>query len=707
MNVKRTLEDLSLLRNFGIAAHIDAGKTTTSERILYHAGITHKMGEVHEGTAVMDWMPQEQERGITITAAATSCSWKGKRLNLIDTPGHVDFTVEVERSLRVLDGMVAVFCAVGGVEPQSETVWRQANRYRVPRVVYINKMDRVGADYEAVVAEIRTRLDTTPILLQLPVGMEANFSGVIDLVEMKKIIWENTERGNGSDLGILTNMVVSDLSDDDRQRVLPERMRLVEQLAEYNDEILNCFLAGVEPSVQLLKSVLRLATCSLQVVPVLLGSSFKNKGVQTLLDAIVDYLPSPLDAPPARGFLVKDGDATDIVLERSPKNNESFAGLIFKIASDPFVGSIAYLRVYSGCATAGKTVFNSLKGKRERLTKIFRMHANKREELQTAEPGDIVAIAGLKFSVTGDTLCDDDQFIVLERPIFPEPVISIAIEPKTVADNDRLMEGLSRLALEDPSFRVLQDPDSGQTLVAGMGELHLEIIVDRLLREFKVSASVGKPQVSYKEALVSSVDGVFHFDRILAGKQQIIDIELELVPLSIGAGNRVKFDRCTNLNLEFKKSLEVGALDGLTSGPILGYPVVDTSIEFVKVVCAERDVTELAMRAAAASAVGSFVKNARFKLLEPIMLADIVTPTQYAGDIIGDINGRRGQIVNIAHRVDSQLIKAEIPLAEVFGYSTELRSKSQGRATFSLSPLKYLDVPPSVQQKILVKVFGQ
>lgn len=685
---------LKILRNIGIMAHIDAGKTTTTERILYYTGKTHKMGEVHEGTTVMDWMPQEQERGITITSAATTCFWKNHRINIIDTPGHVDFTIEVERSLRVLDGAVGIFCAVGGVEPQSETVWRQANKYHVPRLAFINKMDRVGADFYDVLSQIRDRLAANPVALQIPWGSQEDFRGIVDLVKMKALQWHSDDLGASFD----EVEIPSELKEQAQQY----HDKLVELAAEQDDVLMDRYLSGDSLSVAEVKQGVRKACLEFKVVPVLCGASFKNKGVQPLLDAIVDYLPSPLDVPPIEG---KDLKHEDHVLKRHADPEEPFAALAFKIQNDPYVGTLTYFRVYSGKIESGQMVFNSAKGKRERLGRLLQMHANKREDVNEVKAGDIAATVGLRFTTTGDTLCNEGHQILLEKIEFPDPVISIAIEPKTKADQEKLGNALSRLAAEDPSFQISMNEETGQTLISGMGELHLEIIVDRMRREFKVEGNVGQPQVSYKETIaqVSKAEG--KFIRQSGGKGQYGHCVLRFEPLPRGQGFQfVNEIKGVAIPREFIPAIEKGIQESMLGGILAGYPAVDIKATLLDGSYHDVDSSEVAYKIAASMAFKEAALKADPQLLEPIMSCEVVCPDEYMGNIIGDLNGRRGKIINMNMRHGMQVIKSEVPLATMFGYSTALRSVSQGRASFSLEVLRYEPVPPNLANEIKEKL---
>lgn len=685
---------LETTRNIGIMAHIDAGKTTTTERILFYTGKTHKIGEVHEGTATMDWMPQEQERGITITSAATTCFWKDYRINIIDTPGHVDFTIEVERSLRVLDGAVAVFCSVGGVEPQSETVWRQANKYKVPRIAFINKMDRIGADFFACVDQIRERLGANPVPFQIPWGQESDFKGVIDLVQMKAVVWQSEDLGASFEY----LDIPAELADQAKEA----RDKLVESVAEHDEVLLEKYLGGQEiTSAEILKAA-RKACISLSIIPVICGSSFKNKGVQPLLDSIVAFLPSPLDISATQGHDLKD---LEKIIERKPDFKEPFAALAFKIMNDPFVGQLTYFRVYSGKLEAGSYVYNSTKDRKERVGRLLQMHANKREDISEVKAGDIAAAVGLKFSITGDTLCDEKRPILLEKMEFPEPVISIAIEPKTKADQEKLGASLQKLAVEDPSFRVKTDENTGQTLISGMGELHLEIIVDRMLREFKVEANVGNPQVAYKETISKKAKAEGKFIRQSGGKGQYGHCWIEIEPLERGKG--YEFENALvggAIPKEFIPAINKGVHDSTGNGILAGYPVVDLKARLLDGSFHDVDSSEMAFKIAASMAFKEACKLAGPTLLEPIMHCEVVCPEDYMGDIIGDLNSRRGKIMSMTPRGNVQAIKAEVPLAEMFGYSTELRSMSQGRATYTMEPAHYEPVPPNIAEKIISKM---
>jgi elongation factor G len=680
------------VRNIGIMAHIDAGKTTTTERILYYTGINYKIGEVHEGTATMDWMVQEQERGITITSAATTCFWQDHRINIIDTPGHVDFTIEVERSLRVLDGAVALFCAVGGVEPQSETVWRQADKYRVPRIAFINKMDRVGADYQRVVGEIREKLKARPLLLQIPIGSEDRFTGIVDLVEQCAIVWEEDRLG--------ASFKVERIPDDLLAEAKAARDKLIEALADHNDRIMELYLEGKSPDPAFIRSAIRDATLKLEVVPVLLGSAFRNKGVQPMLDAVVNYLPSPLDLPPVIG---KNGEKVE---ERWPRDDAPLAALAFKIMTDPYIGTLTFLRIYSGRLESGSSVLNSTKGKRERIGRLVKMHANKREEISEVFAGDICAV-GLRDTTTGDTLCDSAHPIVLEAIEFPDPVIQIAIEPKTKADQERLSEALQKLAKEDPSFRVSFNRETGQTLIAGMGELHLEIIVDRMLREFKVDANVGKPQVAYRETIRRAAEAEGRFVRQSGGHGQFGVVDLRIEPLPKGGGFEFSDEtRGGAIPRNFIPAVEEGVKEAMETGVMAGYPMVDVRAVLLDGQYHEVDSSELAFKIAGSMAFKEAAEKARPVLLEPVMEVEVVTPQEFMGDVLGDLNSRRGKILEMESRAGAQVITARVPLASMFGYATRLRSLTQGRATYTMQFAVYEPVPPQIYEELTARSGG-
>ena len=683
---------LNKVRNIGIMAHIDAGKTTTSERILFYTGRTHRLGEVHEGAATMDWMEEEQERGITITSAATTCQWKGYRINLIDTPGHVDFTVEVERSLRVLDGAVAVFCAKGGVEPQSETVWRQANKYHVPRIAYVNKMDITGANFHRVVDMMRTRLNTKAVPIQLPIGKEATFKGIIDLVRMKAEVYYDDE---GKD--IREEEIPAEILEEAQQL----REEMVEAAAEQNDDLMEKFLGGEELTNEEIIGALREGTLSCALTPVLCGTSYRNKGVQPLLDAVIAYLPSPLDVPPVHGILPKDPD-TDVV--RHASDEEPFAALAFKIAADPFVGKLAFFRVYSGTINNGSYVYNSTKQKRERFSRIVMMHANHREDVETVYAGEIAAAVGLKETTTGDTLCDEKAPIVLESMEFPDPVIQVAIEPKTKAGQDKMAFALQRLAEEDPTFKTYTDKETGQTIIAGMGELHLEIIVDRMMREFKVEAVVGKPQVAYRETITKTVQAEGRFVRQTGGHGQYGHCVIEMSPLEPGGGyvfeNRIVGGVIPK---EFIAPIDAGIREAAGAGLLGGFEVVDFKVAVIDGSYHDVDSSEMAFKIAGSMAFKEALAKADERLLEPMMKVETIVPDQYLGDVVGDINSRRGRIDNIETRVGEQSVHSFVPLSEMFGYATDLRSRTQGRGMYTMQFDHYEEVPKSVAEKVVGK----
>ena len=675
-------------------AHIDAGKTTTTERILFYTGRSHKIGEVHDGTAVMDWMEQEQERGITITSAATSCRWKEHTVNIIDTPGHVDFTVEVERCLRVLDGVVAVFCAVGGVEPQSETVWRQADHYRIPRIAFINKMDRTGADFDKCTAEIEKRLGADPIVVTLPVGSEDTFSGVIDLVTQRLLRFDEQSQG----LKVVEKVIPDDLL----EKSSAARMALLEKLADFDEDVMEKYLNDQEIAPGELYRALRKATLSLELVPVLCGSAFKNKGVQPLLDAVCRYLPSPVDVPPIEGT-----DKNGAPLIRKPERSEKFCGLVFKLQADPFVGNLSFIRVYSGSLHAGDKVFNPLKRKKEKISKLIKLHANKREEVDSIGPGDIGAIVGLKFTTTGDTLCAVGDFIVLETMDFPEPVIGVAIEAKTKADEGKLAESLGKIVKEDPSFRVSVDEDSGQTIISGMGELHLEIITDRLIREFKVNANVGKPQVSYRETLTKKATGEGRFETQGGGKEQYGHVIIEVEPCERGSG--IFFESAVDENQipgEYIEAIEKGIRGNLDSGPLIGYPVLDVKVKLIGGSYDEERSTEMAFGVAATIACRKAASTGGPILLEPVMALEAITPEDYLGEVINDLNRKGAQVIGIDSDRGGQVVHALAPLAKMFGYSTDLRSATQGRATFTMQFAEFAEVPVKRAEGIISKIRG-
>ena len=676
-------------RNIGIMAHIDAGKTTTTERILFYTGVNYKIGETHEGTATMDWMEQEQERGITITSAATTCHWRGCRLNIIDTPGHVDFTVEVERSLRVLDGSVTVLCAKGGVEPQSETVWRQADHYNVPRIIYVNKMDIMGANFYNVVDMVHERLKANAVPIQLPIGKEADFRGIIDLVEMKADIYYD-------DLG--KDMRVEDIPEDMRDLAEQYRNNLLEAVSDFDDEIMELYLEGEEVPADKIRAAIRRATLAVKMVPVVCGTSYKNKGVQKLLDAIVDYLPSPLDIPPVEGENPKTGE----VEQRPADDSAPFSALAFKIMTDPYVGKLAFFRVYSGTVNAGETVINATKGQRERLGRILLMHANHREDLQTAYSGDIAAAVGLKNTTTGDTLCDDKHQIVLENMEFPEPVIRVAIEPKTKAGQEKMTVALAKLAEEDPTFKTYTDEETGQTIIAGMGELHLEIIVDRLLREFKVEANVGKPQVSYKETITKPATVDTRFVRQTGGRGQFAHVKLTLEPNESGKGYEFVDDiHGGAIPKEYIPCVDQGIQGAMQAGILGGYQVVDVKATLIDGSFHEVDSSENAFKICGSMAFKEAMAKAGPTLLEPIMKVTVTAPEEYMGTVVGDLNSRRGQVSGTDMRNGAVIVSANVPLSTMFGYATDLRSKTQGRANYSMEPSHFVELPRSLQEKII------
>ena len=688
---------LSRTRNIGIMAHIDAGKTTLTERILYYTGKTYKLGEVHEGAAVMDWMAQEQERGITITSAATTAGWRDHWINIIDTPGHVDFTVEVERSLRVLDGAVAVFDAVAGVEPQTETVWRQADRYKVPRICFINKMDRVGADFFAAVESIRDRLEGNPVPVQLPVGAEADFQGVIDLVEMKAHIWSGDDGKHWETI---------EIPDAYREQAREWEGKLLEACADVDEKLLEKFLEEVHISPAEVHAAVRTATLQRLFTPVFCGSAFKNKGVQLLLDAVIHYLPSPADLPPVQGF--KPGEE-DIVLERAADDTEPFTALAFKIMSDPHVGKLTYFRVYSGQAAKGDQILNVTSARKERIGRLLRMHANHREDLDTIHTGDIVATIGLKATTTGDTLTDVAHPIQLESMTFPAPVISVAIEPKTKSDQDKLGDALHRLSEEDPTFLVRTDEETGQTIIAGMGELHLDVLVDRLIREFKVGANVGRPQVAYRETIKGPVSKVVaKYVRQSGGRGQYGHVVIDLEPTGPGGGYEfVDQIKGGNVPREYIPSVDSGIEEALDQGILAGYPLVDVRAILTDGSYHDVDSSEMAFRIAGSMALQEAAKRAGVKLLEPVMAVEVVTPDEYMGDVIGDLSSRRGKIEEMGQRGNARVVTAQVPLAEMFGYATDLRSRTQGRATYTMQFHSYQDVPESISQEIVARVRGE
>lgn len=686
---------LEKTRNIGIMAHIDAGKTTTTERILYYTGVTYKIGEVDEGTAVMDWMVQEQERGITITSAATTCSWRDCRINIIDTPGHVDFTIEVERSLRVLDGAVAIFDSVSGVEPQSETVWRQADKYGVPRITFMNKMDRVGADFFMSVGSMIERLGAQPVPVQIPIGAEDDFRGPIDLIRMKAIYFDDETLG--------AKYTETDIPDNLLSYAMEHREKMLEALADVDENILEKFLGREEMSVEEIKSAVRKGTLERKLTPVLCGSAFRNKGIQLLLDAIVDYLPSPLEIPPVKGTTI-DGSETVI---RYADDKEPFSAIAFKVMTDPFVGQLTFIRVYSGVLNAGSYVYNSSKNIKERVGRLLKMHANKREELKKVSAGDIAAVVGLKNTLTGDTLCDEKSPVILESIEFPEPVVAVAIEPKTKADQERLSQSLAKLAQEDPSFKVSFNEETGQTIISGMGELHLEIIVDRLLREFKVGANVGKPQVAYKETIRSSAESEGKFVRQSGGRGQFGHVFIKIEPLGSDKGfefvNKIAGG---TIPKEYVPAVEKGIREAMERGILAGYQVVDVKATLYDGSYHEVDSSEMAFKIAASMAFREAANKAEPVILEPVMGIEVVTPEEYMGDVIGDLSSRRGKIQHIEKRGSVQVIRAQAPLSEMFGYATDLRSKTQGRATYTMQFSHYSEVPKAVSDNIIAVVRG-
>ncbi len=687
-------------RNIGIMAHIDAGKTTTTERILYYTGVSHKMGEVHDGAATMDWMPQEQERGITITSAATTCFWNGMgqqypehRINIIDTPGHVDFTIEVERSLRVLDGACAVFCAVGGVEPQSETVWRQANKYGVPRIAFVNKMDRAGADFLRVVSQINKRFAVQTVVLQLPIGAEDQFEGVVDLVKMKAIYWDDATSG--------VRFSIRDIPDAMQSDCEKWRENLVEIAAEANDTLMEKYLDEGELSEEEIRQGIRSRTLANEVVPTFCGSAFKNKGLQAMLDAVIDYLPAPTDVPPIRGIL---DDPQQTEATRASSDEEPFAALAFKVATDPFVGSLTFFRVYSGVLNSGDSVFNPIKRKRERLGRILLMHANSREEIREVRAGDIAAVVGLKSVTTGETLCDKNHLITLEKMEFPTPVISVAVEPKTQVDQEKMGVSLSKLAAEDPSFQVRTDEESGQTIISGMGELHLDVLVDRMRREFNVDANVGAPQVAYRETIRKPVEIEGKFIRQSGGRGQYGHVWLKLEPLKPASGYQF-VNKITGgvVPKEYIPAVNKGVVDAMQNGVLAGYPVVDVSVTLYDGSFHEVDSSEMAFKIAGSQAFKEGAKKASPVLLEPVMAVEIVTPEDYMGDVMGDLNRRRGILQGMDELPTGKVIQAEVPLGEMFGYATDLRSLTQGRASYTMQFAKYHEAPSSIAEAVIKK----
>ena len=686
---------LEKTRNIGIMAHIDSGKTTTTERILYYTGVNYKLGETHEGTATMDWMEQEQERGITITSAATTCFWKNHRINIIDTPGHVDFTVEVERSLRVLDGSVTVMCAKGGVEPQSETVWRQADHYHVPRMIYVNKMDIMGADFYNVLRMIDERLKCNAVPIQLPIGKEAEFRGIIDLVEMNADVYYD-EMGK--------DMRVEEIPEDMRELAEEYREKLLDAVSMFDDEIMEMYLEGKEIPTAKIRAAIRKATVAVEMIPVVCGTSYRNKGVQKLLDAIVDYMPAPTDIPAIEGINPK----TDEEDKREPSDDEPFSALAFKIMTDPYVGRLSFFRVYSGTLNTGSSVLNSTKNVRERMGRILQMHANHREDIETVYSGDIAAAVGLKNTTTGDTLCDEKHPIILESMEFPEPVIRVAIEPKTKAGQEKMGIALMKLAEEDPTFKTYTDEETGQTIIAGMGELHLEIIVDRLLREFKVEANVGAPQVAYKETITKAVDQDTKYARQSGGKGQYGHVKIHVEPNESGKG--YEFVNATvggSVPKEYIPAVDAGIQGAMLAGVLAGYPVVDVKVTLYDGSYHEVDSSEMAFKIAGSMAFKEACQKAGPTLLEPIMKVSVIVPDEYMGDVIGDLNSRRGQIQGFEARSGAQQIDAFVPLAEMFGYATDLRSRTQGRGQYTMEPSHYIEIPKSIQEKIIDQRTGR
>ena len=680
---------LNKVRNIGIAAHIDAGKTTTSERILFFTGVSHKIGEVHEGAATMDWMEQERERGITITSAATTCFWKDHQINLIDTPGHVDFTIEVERSMRVLDGAISVFCAVGGVQPQSETVWRQANKYGVPRMVFVNKMDRVGANFFSVEKQIKDRLKANPVPIQIPIGAEDTFKGVIDLVRMKALTWDDAKGPSLPDIGEIT----AELMDKAQEY----RGKLLDAVAETDDALMEKYLEGAELSEEEIKKGIKKGCLSMTIIPMLCGTAFKNKGVQPLLDAVVDFLPAPDEVAEIKG-MYEDGSEVSV----ANSDEGEFAGLAFKIMTDPFVGQLTFVRVYRGCLESGSYVFNSVKGKKERIGRLLRMHSNKREEVKEIHAGEIGAVVGLKDTFTGDTLTGEKDHVILEKMDFPDPVISVAVEPKTKADQEKMGIALQKLAQEDPSFKVSTDEESGQTIISGMGELHLEIIVDRMLREFKVEAEVGKPQVAYRETIKNQVEQEYKYAKQSGGRGQYGHVFLRIEPVEAGSGFTFVNDiKGGVVPKEYIPAVEKGCQEALQNGVLAGYPVEDIKITLFDGSYHEVDSSEMAFKLAASMCFKEGARKANPAILEPMMKVEVETPEEYMGDVIGDLNKRRGQVNSMDERSGNKIITAYCPLAEMFGYSTDLRSQTQGRATYSMEFDHYEEVPRNVSEEII------
>ena len=688
---------LERTRNIGIMAHIDAGKTTTTERVLYYTGRSYKIGEVHEGTATMDWMVQEQERGITITSAATTSFWRDCRINIIDTPGHVDFTMEVERSLRVLDGAIAILDAVSGVEPQTETVWRQADKYKVPRIVYVNKMDRVGADYYRCLAMLKDRLGAHPVAIQIPLGREDQFKGVINLIEQTAYVWSDS-----GDLGQSFETV--DIPAEFKAQADEYREKMIEGLAEVDDHLMEKYLGGEKVTPEEIKAAVRAGTISMKLFPIICGASFKNKGVQPMLDAVVDYLPSPLDIPAVSGM----NPETQEREAREPEAKAPFSALAFKIMNDPFVGQLTFVRVYSGTLNSGSGVYNSTRDKKERIGRLVRMHANKREEIESISAGDIAAVVGLKDTRTGDTLCDPNKPIILESMDFPAPVIAVAIEPKTKADEEKLGQSLGRLAMEDPTFKVNVDPETNQTLIHGMGELHLEIIVDRLLREFKVEANVGKPQVAYRETIRQKAEAQGRFVRQTGGRGQYGDVWLEIEPSQVGTGvvfeNKLKGPAIPR---EYVPAVEKGIKEAAETGVLAGYPVVDIHVSLTDGSYHEVDSSEMAFKIAASMGFKEVCRKAKPVLLEPVMDVEVVVPSEYQGAVVGDLNSRRGRVVSMDSRGNAQVIRANVPLGQMFGYATDVRSMTQGRATYTMQFARYEEVPRNIAEEIMAKAAGK
>ena len=698
------LTDLNKVRNIGIMAHIDAGKTTTTERILFYTGISHKIGEVHDGAAVMDWMAQEQERGITITSAVTTCFWDNHQINIIDTPGHVDFTVEVERSLRVLDGAVAVFDGKEGVEPQSETVWRQADKYNVPRICFVNKMDKLGADFYYTVETIIKRLGAKPLVIQLPIGFESSFVGVVDLVEMKAMVWPGDSKG---DVTLGASYETQEIPEDMRAKAEQYRAQLIEGVAEASEELLEKFLAGEEPSIDEIKAGIRQLTISGEAYPVLCGSSFKNRGVQPMLDAVVDYLPSPLDVPAVEGHDVRDAEK---IVERKPSSDEPFSALAFKVAVHPFFGRLTYVRVYSGAIESGAAVVNSTKDKKERIGKIFQMHANKENPVERVTAGHIYAVIGLKDTTTGDTLCDPTHPVVLESMTFPEPVIEVAIEPKTKADQEKLSLAIQKLAEEDPTFRTEQVQETGQTVIKGMGELHLDILVDRMKREFNVEANVGKPQVAYRETIRKLVEKVdYTHKKQTGGSGQFAKVQINLEPLEISGETMYEFDNKVTggrIPREYIPSVDAGIQDAMQVGVLAGYPTVGVKATLLDGQYHDVDSSEMAFKIAGSMVFKEAARKASPVLLEPLMAVEVRTPEEYMGDVIGDLNSRRGQIQSMEDATGVKVVRALVPLSEMFGYVGDLRSKTSGRAVYSMTLETYAEVPKAVADEIIQKGKG-